>query len=907
MPEIGQTISHFKIVEKIGEGGMGTVFLADDTTLDRKVALKFLPDAFTSDPERMARFEREAKLLASLNHPNIAGIHGLERADGSRFLVLEYVEGETLQARLSKGALPLEDALSLCRQIAEGLEAAHEKGVIHRDLKPANVMITADEKVKILDFGLAKAFSDETQGLDSSQSPTLTETMTQPGVILGTAAYMSPEQAMGKNIDKRADIWAFGCILYECLTGRKAFEGETVTETLAAILKSVPDWQLLPDTIPPSTRMLLRRCLEKDRNRRYRDIADVLIQIEESSDYVQVTGIVAKTRPVRQRLVPLGVIAVIAIVAIVFAIWSFNASKPSMPAHVKISLQPADQIGSTDAYNNSRPTRTAIAFSPDGSYLAFIGERGDPPVSQLYLRALDTEDAVPVAGTEGAVGPFFSPDGQWIGFWSEGELKKVSIVGGPSSSLCKESIAPFGASWGANNTIYFGRMDGGLMQVPASGGEPNPVTALDRTQREWSHRLPQILPDGKAILFTITRRQFPTWDESDIAAQSLETGKRKLLIRGGADGRYLQSGHLVFARKGVLMAAPFDTGRLERTGDALAIIDDVMQSVNTVGPAGETGATQYAISSTGSLAYLSGGIVPDEKSSLVFVDRRGSIKPVAEQPGRQFVPRFSPDGRKLAFFIFSRGEHSVWIYDLDREALVRMTKSYGAFPLWTPDGSRLAFEDHNLFWQPVDLSTPPEQLAESEFRQFPLSWTPDGKTLVFVQTEASGSHDIWELTLDGDRQPRPLVQTQANEWDATISPDGNYLAYSSDELGREEVYVKPYPGPGGVKRVSVAGGSEPAWSRSGKELFYISGSDDSNTVSMCALEIAFKPSFKAGKPRVLFEGQIPDNMISRRYDVTSDGQLFVMCLTERIPAPKISEIHAILNWFEELKQKVPVP
>ena len=908
---IGKTLGHYSVSTLLGKGGMGVVYQAKDQKLGRDVAIKVLPEEFARDVDRVARFQREAKMLASLNHPNIAAIHGMEESDGAHFLVLELVEGDTLSDQLKRGSIPVEEALKLALQIAEALEAAHEKGVIHRDLKPANIKVTPDGKVKVLDFGLAKAFTGDQADVNPADSPTITAAATQRGVILGTAAYMSPEQARGESVDKKADIWAFGVVLFEMLTGRQVFTGKTVSDTLASVLAREPEWNGLPPNLHPRIKFLLERCLEKETNNRYHDIADVRVEVQKVLDdpsgvFAQPFAGVKPIKGVRLGVPWIAAIFILGLIIAGIAVWHLKPSEPSMIAHVKMSLQPADQIGSSEVLASGRPTRTALTFSPDGYHIVFCGESGDPPISQLYLRALDSENAEPLVGTEGAIGPFFSPDGKWIGFWADGELKKLPITGGPASTICNEAEAPFGASWGSNNRIVFGRMDGGLLEVPASGGEPKALTLVDSAQGEWSHRLPRILPDGKAVLFTIARRQFPNWDESDIAVQSLESGQRKLLIRGGADGRYIQSGHLVFARKGALMAAPFDPGRLEMTGDAIAIIDDVMQAVNTTGPSSETGATQFTISNAGSLAYLSGGMVPDVKGSIVFMDRHGTIKPVADRPGIHFIPRFSPDGNRLAFFTFSRGEHSVWIYDLDREAPVRMTKSYGAFPLWTPDGSRLVFENHNLFWQPIDLSTPPEQLTDSEFRQFPVSWMPDGKTLVFVQTEASGSHDIWELSLNGDRRPRPLVQTQANEWDANLSPDGHWLAYSSDESGQEEVYVMPYPGSGGKTQISVDGGAEPAWARSGKELFYINRSNEAGTAEIRIVDITFGPPFKASKPRALFKTAIPDNAVSRAYDVTPDGQLFVACLDERVPPPDMSEIHVIFNWFEELKERVPV-
>ncbi|MEJ2246237.1 MAG: protein kinase [Acidobacteriota bacterium] len=561
MPEIGQTLSHYRIVEKIGQGGMGEVYKAEDTKLGRNVALKFLPDAFTSDPERMARFEREAKLLASLNHPNIAGIYGLEQADGNRFLVLEYVEGETLQARISKGALPLEDALELCRQIAEGLEAAHEKGVIHRDLKPANVMITAEEKVKILDFGLAKAFSDDTQSIDSSQSPTLTEAMTRPGVILGTAAYMSPEQAKGKSVDKRADIWAFGCILYECLTGKRAFEGQTVTETLAAVIKEEPEFGL----VPASVRLLVQKCLAKDRKIRLRDIGDGMALIGTEPE--------VNLGPVSSKVLSLpyaiaGIFFLIALVSVYMLLWSVS-SDIAAPMHFKIKL-PETMKGDS-----------GLVLSPDGRYLSFTtisGENGD----RLWIHDIQTDRNWPLRGTNAVLlgVPLWSPDGRFIVISDGQELRKIDVTSQQSVKLCDLPTHALGGFWTQDDTIVFGTNGGSIMKISASGGTPVPVTMRDG--KEGGHFYPCLLSDGKHFLYV---RSSTIAEDSGIYVGSLdvkpEDQEPVLVVKDGSGPiYYIPSndswlGQLIFRQDQILVARKFDEKRLRPVGDSVQIVDQL--------------------------------------------------------------------------------------------------------------------------------------------------------------------------------------------------------------------------------------------------------------------------------------------------------------------------------------------
>ncbi|MGA2263257.1 MAG: protein kinase, partial [Acidobacteriota bacterium] len=529
---IGTTLSHYRITEKLGAGGMGVVYRAEDTNLDRQVAIKVLPDIFSGDPERLARFEREAKLLASLNHPNIAAIHGLEEAGGKRFLVLELVEGETLAQRIAKGPLPVDETLDVCRQIAEGLEAAHEKGIIHRDLKPANVKITPEGKVKVLDFGLAKAFHGETAAADASHSPTLTDQMTRPGVILGTAAYMSPEQARGKPVDKRADIWAFGCILYECLTGKRAFEGETVTETLAAILKAEPDWHALPVEASENLRAVLRRCLQKDASHRLRDIGDARIEIGDSIAQLAEAVSVLRRYPFRWIL---ACAAVVLLVGILIGVALMRYSQPATSSPVLRSVIKVEPGHWLDGLRRSReaqsPSRTAMAISGDGRFAVYsaIEENPGPQAKpQLYLRRMDQAEAKPITGTEGGINPFLSPDNHWVGFWADGKLKKVPVDGGVPATLCDAAFI-FGASWGPDNSIVFARgVAAGLSRVLADGGKLESLTTPDPKREEYGHRLPSWLPNGKAVLFTVMRH---AWDSQPwLALLRLDTREWHVLL-----------------------------------------------------------------------------------------------------------------------------------------------------------------------------------------------------------------------------------------------------------------------------------------------------------------------------------------------------------------------------------------
>jgi Tol biopolymer transport system component len=913
----GTRLGPYEILSAIDAGGMGEVYRAHDTKLGRDVAIKVLPAIFVNDPERLSRFQREARMLAALNHANIATIYGLEQSGGVTCLVMELVSGETLAERVKSGPLVIEEALKIAAQIAEALEAAHEKSIIHRDLKPANVKVTPEGKVKVLDFGLAKAFAGDAANDDPSNSPTLSAAATMQGVILGTAGYMSPEQARGKACDKRTDIWAFGCVLYELLTGRQAFQGETATEILAAVLKEEPDWKTLPVSTPTKIRDLLRRCLQKDKSQRARDAGDLRIEIEEAlaaPATAELTAVAEGTSSLGRRTLVLSLATLFLGAAVTgIAIWNLKpapAPPPRPESRFTITLPPGQQL----AVPESGP---AVALSPDGTHLAYVAREG--LTEQVYLRAIDSLEARPIPGTEAATGgitaiePFFSPDSQWLGFFAGGKLKKVSVSGGAALTLCDVTNSG-GVSWGSHGMIAFASgVLPFLQQVSDTGGAPQPLTRLEKG--EINHGWPDFLPSGKAVLFAVTPTSSGnTWTNAHIAVQSLGTVEHRNLIDGGMYPHYAPSGHLVYVQGGTLMAVPFDPQRLAVTGAAVPIIEGVLQSTGN-------GDAQYSFSATGSLVYVPGAF-QSAQLKLVWVNRNGSEQPVAAPAHAYLNPRISPDGRRLAVGIAEQ-ERQIWLYDLSRETMTRFTfqGDNNVTPFWTPDGRRIVFISNkegprNLFWQLADGSGGLERLTTSEFTQIPGSWSPDGQLLAFSEVNGATGYDIWVLRL-GDtsqgsvqapsatsgqvRKAQPFLQTKFNEAAPQFSPDGHWLAYVSDESGRKEIYVQPYPGPGGKWQISTEGGVEPLWNRNGRELFYRSGK------KMMAVEIVTKPSFSPGTPKVLFEGQYQSlpTISTPNYDVSPDGQRFLMLKpVEQVQAAP-TQINVVLNWFEELKRRVP--
>lgn len=896
----GDTLAdRYEIIEELGRGGMGEVYLAEDTNLKRQVAIKVLPQEFALDKERLARFEREARLLASLNHPNIATIFGLEKSDGQQFLVMELVEGDTLAERIKKGVLQVDEALEVCRQIAEGLESAHEKGIIHRDLKPSNVKVTPEGKVKILDFGLAKAFQEEPIAADLSKSPTLTDQMTRPGAILGTAAYMSPEQARSRSVDKRTDIWAFGCVLYECLTGKPVLLGETVTDTLALILKGEPDWTKLPSNTPTMIRILLRRCLQKDPRRRLHDIADARIELEEIETTLPEEATITKRFPMNWILIFVAAGILFGFLIGIIANKIGRTSLSPSPVTSVIKLEPGHSFR-----KGARPTLTCMTISKDGSFIVYVAvnEEAESNVRpQLFLRELGKLDADPISGTEGGIAPFLSPDDRWVGFWRDGKLRKIPVEGGVPQDLCEAGLL-LGASWSDDDTIVFtNHVNTGLFRVSSEGGKPEILTEPALEQREYSHRLPFHLPRGKGVLFTIMSNLFDV--EPRIAILEGTNRKWRTLLEDASDARYISTGHLVFLRRGTLMAIAFDMQKLEVFGQPVPVIPGVMHGLNSNFSFTNTAAGQYNISDSGSLAYVPGGIIPNKKNILVWVDQKGNETKISSHTKAYFAPRLSPDGQKILYRT-SGTEWYVWVYDIPRD-IHRQVVAEGManWPIWTQDGKTIVFPwtdsfPWNIYMVPADGSKEMERLTTSPSNQFPSSISPDGNLMACV-VSIGGNHNI--LIYDfRDKSNTPIVAPKQRF--PEFSPDGRWLAYCSSEEGQGEVYVCPSSGIGETIKVSREGGREPLWARSGKQLFFRSN----NGRQIWAAEVQTEPSFSVGKPRLLFEKRgLSHSTPIRSYDISLDDQRFLMVRGEEGESQPVTEMILIQNWFEELKRLVP--
>jgi len=897
MSLIGKKLGGYEILERLGAGGIGEVYRARDPRLDREIAIKVLPEAVAADETRLGRFEREARMLAALNHGNIAAVHGLETAEGVVFLVQELIEGEALARRLGRGRLELDAVLDIGRQIAEALETAHAANIVHRDLKPDNVMVTDDGHVKVLDFGLAKPVVDETgeraEPHDSNDSPTRSRSLggEREDVILGTAAYMSPDQARGRPIDQRSDIWSFGCVMYEMITGVRAFGGDTLLDTLAAVVRADVDWDRLPDDTPPKIHDLVRRCLAADPRRRQRDIGDARIEIEEVLEDPRRGGATEATSSAAarvQRKVSWG-LAILTAASIAFAAWAWwqrSAGPDPTVIRSALTIDPGQHLV-MEPY-------ASLAIAPAGDRIAYVAEREG--IQYLYLRNLSQPVPVEVPGSEGATNPFFSPDGEWVAFFGGGKLKKVAVLGGGPLEICDVPTGNSGGVWLEDGDIVFAYAftADGLQRVSSEGGE-DPQQITTPGEREISHQWPRALSGDRAILFSSTddggRHQVQLLSLQESGAEP------EPLIEDTEEAHYLETGHLLYARAGAVVAAPFDIDRLELTGPAFSVLDDVH--------VGDSGTRAFVtVSSDGTLAYVPGHGSADE-DRLVWVDRSGGTSVAVDAPGRFGHPRLSPDGATVAVDSGTGAESDILTFDLDRGTATRVTVSgRNVMPVWSPGGEWIAYSSEQggpaaLYRVGTGGGGTPELLyGDSEVASWVRSWSPDGSTIAFYQLKTVGGtgRDLWIYDLPGGRAEE-YVATPFNERSPAFSPDGRWIAYVSNESGRDEVYARSYPRPDTKIAISNTGGREPVWSPDGQTLYY-RNSDRMYAVAIDLLE----GELEAGEPESLFTGRFRfDNTAHNQYyDVARDGRFLMV---QRTDESRPDHLHLVLNWFEELGRR----
>jgi len=899
----GTRLGVYEILSLLGVGGMGEVYRAKDTKLGRDVAIKILPEAFAGDPDRRARFEREAKLLAALNHPQIAAIYGIEEAGATSALVMELVDGDTLAEQIARGRIPAEDAFRIAHQITEALEAAHEKGIVHRDLKPANIKITPEGKVKVLDFGLAKVREEASPA--NSRSPTLSVMATNAGIILGTVGYMSPEQARGHAADQRSDVFSFGCVLYEMLTGRQPFPGETVTDIIAPVVARDPDWRSIPAELNPRTEELIRRCLAKNRKDRWHAIADVRVELEaimaDPHGLKLQAGRTARVTPLWRRAIPHAITAVaVAAVAVAATVVVINP-RPGPPAVVMRFpiVLPADH-----RFVNS--ARHLITVSPDGSHIVYAANQ------QLYLRRMGDMEARPIQGTsQNASRPIFAPDGQWVAYVAraENKLKKIAITGGAAVNLCdlQGNVGGFGPIWNTDHYIYIGQLKG-IDRVSEKGGNPERIITLK--DDEAAHR-PQLLPGGDALLFTLETGGASRWDSAQIVVQSLKSGERKVVIPSGSDGRYVPTGHILYALGNTVLAVPFDRKTLT-VGGPVPVIEGVGRALVT----GRGGAdAQFAVADNGVMVYVPGDQTASNDLALLLVDRAGARKPLNVPAGPYRFPTISPDGKRLAVGTDDGKDRIVWIADLLGAAPIRKLTFEGSNEnaFWTRDGQRVVYLSTRdgstaLVSQRVD-GGPAERVAAVEpgIIYQPGGWSPDGKMLIFSSSRGAGAGaaaSISMLSIGADRQPTLVIKPPA--FSSSLSPDGRWLAYHGAEPGsRPEVFVQPFPPTGEKHQITTNGGVHPLWSSDGKQLFFLTNAPSGQIM---AVDVQIQRGFVAGKTTPLPIEGIVYGAGPRPYDVTPDGQHFVVMVPKAQPTPDKAppeQINVTLNWFEELKQRVP--
>ncbi len=877
---IGKTLAHYEITAAIGKGGMGEVYQATDKKLGRSVAIKVLPEEFAQDTERVARFEREAKLLASLNHPNIAAIYGLEQSEGTRFLVLELVEGQTLSERLVRGPVPVQESLELALQIAEALEAAHEKGVIHRDLKPANIKVTSEGKVKVLDFGLAKAYAGAAMGDETVLETLAEDAESGRGVLLGTPAYMSPEQARRQPADHRSDVWAFGCVLYELLTGRMLFKGNTLSDIIAAVLEREPDLDNLPRNVSPGIRRLLGRCLAKNPKRRLHSIADVRLEIDDILSSPE--GTPAQATPQGRHLLPYAATLALAILVGAVGTWYLRPLPQSEPLPVTrfhYELPEEQNLGPELGH-------PVLTVSPTGNQIVYVAD------SQLYLWDL-TRDQVRLLPTDDDPSdPLFSPDGRWVAYFARNrsQLKKIGVDGSAPFTVYDVGQFYAMAGWADNDTLVFGN-EQGIMRVSAEGGAPELLV-----QREGSELLgaPQILSGGKSVLFTTAMGREGFSPATTIMVQSLETDERKLLIESGLDGRYVPTGHLVYGLGEQLLAVPFDTDSLELTGNPVVVQDGVLQG----------SSVQLGFGANGTLAYLPGG---DTRfvATLKWLDRSGEVTTLIEGERQYGWAALSPDAQRIAALVFEGEVGSIWIYDVESGTPSRLPsdpRADGPFT-WTPDGERLTrVLDGDIYWQPIDGSEPPELLWDHSAAVGAIQWSSDGRFLTFCASCPGLESDVWLLSM-ADRQATPFLGTDAGEGLAKFSPDGQWMSFLRTDEQSKSLMVVPFANPRVAYEVAALGsgsGGWHAWSRNGRNLYYRGTGPDFRKVMSASVVV--EPTFRRGEEEILFE--LPFAFTLRDFDANSERFLILDPVEGATPTRRINVVQ---NWFEELKEKVPVP